>query len=348
MFQDAYISNFRGIKNCSFQRFSQVNIFYGKNNSGKSTVLESLFLLSGISNPIILLNENNMRAYSRIDERDIASFFHNFDEKTPIEFRAQEDNSAHNIRSIQITPIEKDITIFSNENFEKIPTNTVRKEYGLVYKFSVGDSFSRRIPLIVEKKSNSFSATVPRIKGYEEKFQTIFLAPQFQFQIVLEKLAEIIKNKEKEPIIEGLKILSADVKDIAIINAEVFVDVGLSQMIPLKLMGDGMRKLIAIFISIFSCKNGAVIIDEIDNGLHFTAIQPLLRLISTLCKKLNVQFFASTHSKEILEQLFASNDIDLKQFNIYTLFKNDDETTARCFNGPDAKNAYQNWGLELR
>lgn len=348
MFQDVSITNFRGIKNCSFHDFSKINIFYGKNNSGKSTVLESLFLLSGISNPIILLNENSMRAYSRIEEKDIASFFHNFDEKTPIEFKAQEDDSTHNLRSIQISPIEKNVTFFSNENFEKISTNTVKKEYGLIYEFSVGDSFSGRIPLRVKKNSNNFSATVPRIRDYEEKYKTTFLPPQFQFQIVLEKLAEIIKNKEKEPIIEGLRILSADVKDIAIIDSEVFVDVGLSQMIPLKLMGDGMRKLISIFISIFSCKNGAVIIDEIDNGLHFTVIEPLLQLISTLCNSLNVQFFASTHSKEILDQLFSSNDVKLEDFNIYTLFKNEDETVARRFNGPDAKNAYLNWGLELR
>ena len=58
MFNKIEIERFRGIKHASIEGFKQINLFFGKNNCGKSTLLESLFLLTGLSNPILLRNVN--------------------------------------------------------------------------------------------------------------------------------------------------------------------------------------------------------------------------------------------------------------------------------------------------
>lgn len=47
MFDEVKIERFRGIKHASIEGFKQVNLFFGKNNCGKSSLLESLFLVSG-------------------------------------------------------------------------------------------------------------------------------------------------------------------------------------------------------------------------------------------------------------------------------------------------------------
>ena len=348
MFKTLVVNNFRGIKTCSFSEFSRINFFYGRNNSGKSTVLESLFLLSGISTPIILLNENSFRNYARISENDLMSFFHNFNTEKQIDFYAEEDDGKKRLINIKI--IDKhSVTFTSDELFtQKIATNTVKKDYGLAYSFSVGNDFSKTISMKIRENLSDFSVSIPRINDYKEKYTTVYLPPTFQFSIILEKLSELIKNKQTKDIIEGLKILSDDVKDITILNNEVYIDIGLPQLVPLKLMGDGMRKILSILVSLYTCKNGAVLIDEIDNGLHYSAISPLIKLLSEVCKIYNVQLFASTHSKEILEQIFNQEEIDLSDFNFYTLFRQNDKTEARLFNGIEAKKAYEQWGLEIR
>ena len=253
-------------------------------------------------------------------------------------------------RLINIKIIDKhSVTFTSDELFtQKIATNTVKKDYGLAYSFSVGNDFSKTISMKIRENLSDFSVSIPRINDYKEKYTTVYLPPTFQFSIILEKLSELIKNKQTKDIIEGLKILSDDVKDITILNNEVYIDIGLPQLVPLKLMGDGMRKILSILVSLYTCKNGAVLIDEIDNGLHYSAISPLIKLLSEVCKIYNVQLFASTHSKEILEQIFNQEEIDLSDFNFYTLFRQNDKTEARLFNGIEAKKAYEQWGLEIR
>lgn len=348
MFKNLSIKNFRGISECDFSSFSRINFFYGKNNSGKSTALEAVFLLSGISTPVILLNENSMRSYSKISEKDLMTFFHNFNTSQEISFISEEDSGQK--RRIAIKLIDKDTrTFFPKDSFmQNLGTNDAKKDYGLNYSFSVGETISKSIPMKVKPTQNGYSVSIPRINDYEEKFATVYLPPVLQFNVVLDKLSEIIKNKHKSDIISGLKILSDDVVDIAIIDNEILIDIGLKNFVPLKLMGDGMRKILSILIAIYTCKNGAVIIDEIDNGLHYSAIAPLMKLLSTVCKDYNVQLFASTHSKEILEQIFNIQNIDLNDFNFYTMFRQNKKTEIRCLPGEEAKKAYTQWNLEIR
>lgn len=45
------ITNFRGIEHLDIDDFSRVNVFLGQNNSSKTTVLEAIAMLMGMSNP---------------------------------------------------------------------------------------------------------------------------------------------------------------------------------------------------------------------------------------------------------------------------------------------------------
>ena len=49
VFNEVEINNFRGIKHLVLSDLRQINLLVGKNNCGKSTVLDGIFLLSGFS-----------------------------------------------------------------------------------------------------------------------------------------------------------------------------------------------------------------------------------------------------------------------------------------------------------
>jgi AAA15 family ATPase/GTPase len=61
MFTKLEINNFRGIRKLELNDFNRINVFVGKNNVGKTTVLEALFLLNGASNAILPLKINGFR-----------------------------------------------------------------------------------------------------------------------------------------------------------------------------------------------------------------------------------------------------------------------------------------------
>ena len=68
-------------------------------------------------------------------------------------------------------------------------------------------------------------------------------------------------------------------------------------------MGDGIRRILNILISIIDTQNGIVIIDEIENGLHFTSIKHLLITLIEFTKENNVQLFIASHNYEVLKYL---------------------------------------------
>ncbi len=70
---------------------------------------------------------------------------------------------------------------------------------------------------------------------------------------------------------------------------------------PLQLLGEGMVRLAEIAIDISSARDGIVLVDDIDTGIHHSVLPILWKAIFKLTKRLNVQLFASTHSAESLE-----------------------------------------------
>lgn len=71
---------------------------------------------------------------------------------------------------------------------------------------------------------------------------------------------------------------------------------GLSRPVPLKSMGDGTLRVLGIALALVEAHDGVLLVDEIENGLHFTIQDAVWEAIFSLAGQLNVQVFATTHS----------------------------------------------------
>ena len=91
MIKDIKINNFRSINKADIEGFRRVNLLFGKNNCGKSTLLESIFLLTGQSNPTIPVVINFVRGYNKTDEKDLFLNFHNLNINDPIIISSKEE-----------------------------------------------------------------------------------------------------------------------------------------------------------------------------------------------------------------------------------------------------------------
>ena len=75
---------------------------------------------------------------------------------------------------------------------------------------------------------------------------------------------------------------------------------GLDEPLPMKSMGDGMSRLFQIIVALINAKDGLLLIDEFENGLHWSIQFKVWDIIFKLSERLNVQVFATTHSRDCI------------------------------------------------
>jgi AAA15 family ATPase/GTPase len=76
---------------------------------------------------------------------------------------------------------------------------------------------------------------------------------------------------------------------------------GSRQPFPLRTMGDGMVRLFGIALALVNARDGFLLIDEIENGLHYSIQPDVWRLIFRAASRLNVQVLTTTHSWDCIE-----------------------------------------------
>jgi hypothetical protein len=88
----------------------------------------------------------------------------------------------------------------------------------------------------------------------------------------------------------------------------VYADIkGVKRKVPVALLGDGMSKLLSIILAIATVDNGAVLIDEIDAGVHYSVLPKVWEGIFKAAKDFNCQIIATTHSYECLQAAYAGS-----------------------------------------
>lgn len=100
------------------------------------------------------------------------------------------------------------------------------------------------------------------------------------------------------------------------------VDLGLSEMLPVSQVGQGIYRLIAILSELIGEKPDVCIIDEIENGIHHSMLKQVWTGLAVAAQSLDVQVFATTHSQECIEAAHeAFSKRDSYDFRIVQLFR---------------------------
>lgn len=129
---------------------------------------------------------------------------------------------------------------------------------------------------------------------------------------------------------EGLKIIEPRVTDFIFADNEMLVDIGLAKRIPVNMMGDGARKIVSLLTAVYDCKDGALLVDEISNGFHYSVMGSLWKVLINAAVRNNTQLFVTTHDNDSIKGLrnAALNEFD----DIVAAFKllktSDDELKA--------------------
>lgn len=84
----------------------------------------------------------------------------------------------------------------------------------------------------------------------------------------------------------------------------ILFEVAGAGMLPAHFMGEGVLRIVSLLAQIVSLPPGGIcLIDEIDTGLHFTALPTMWKAILQAARQHDIQLFVTTHSDECVRAL---------------------------------------------
>ena len=222
MFTKIKIENFKVFKLIEISDFSRINVFFGKNNCGKSTLLDALFILTGISNPQLIMRTNQFRDYTKL--KDLSYFFHNFDTENNITLSSDgNEDEFERKASIKLSVSDK-VEISSIQQMKELSS-----ENKPIYNLSVNARVKNATlhpNLVVQFLENEEKGYFVTPANYIEKITCNYFSPSYSFAIIYEMVKKIVAQKEEQIIVDALKKLDQRITDFSLIGADVLVDVG--------------------------------------------------------------------------------------------------------------------------
>ena len=81
--------------------------------------------------------------------------------------------------------------------------------------------------------------------------------------------------------------------------------------VPLECFGEGMKRAFVLIASAAAARDGLLLVDEIETGLHFSAMLRTMKALILAAQAFNVQIFLTTHSLEAIDALLdAARETD--------------------------------------
>ena len=304
-FKNIEIKNFRGIEHLLVDDLSRVNVFLGQNSSGKSTVLESLLMMMGMSNPDMPQQINYVRSRGYSSFADLGYMFHNGNLKVKPEFVSEmfDRSKRHLALEMTYTFDDKAQVDLPQGQIPTSETKTFLNTLKMLFEVEVDQKKSSYESSVTFNQMNQITGK-KIAEGYLEKNTVAFLPADIALGVPTNDLIELAKRKKKDIISKYLSNFDNHITTWEILNNVAYIGLdGIDQLMMVNMMGDGMRRYLNIVAASANPMNNIILIDEIDNGLHYSAYKKLWEAIFALATDTNKQVFVTTHSKETLYRL---------------------------------------------
>lgn len=108
-----------------------------------------------------------------------------------------------------------------------------------------------------------------------------------------------------EPKLEGITAVpTPEIPGLAQDRGGVFVKLqGQRERVPIASLGEGTWRLLGLALALVDAKGSVLLVDEIDIGLHYSVQAQMWRMVKLAAEQLDVQVFATTHSRDCIHAL---------------------------------------------
>jgi hypothetical protein len=323
------INGFRTFEHLRVDGLARVNLFVGSNNAGKTSVLEAAEILFAGGRPWALLRSPTRRGdgflsevRSSRDAVDIRHLFHGHDLKAGSRFQMVGQGIRRRHVECQVVPAPMDDQgsgqpqpLLRDEAWQGGQGWEDKADFGppLALQLS-GDQISTpRVVLLTESGALPISAAAHRLPGEEDTDTPSNFVGTMDLEYRLNQLwDQILLTPNEEKVTEALRIIEPSIERVASLSRPsvrgapspmVLRLRDTESRVPIGSMGDGLKRLLVLSVNLVTSAGGALLVDEIDTGLHHSVLTQMWRLLIETAARLNVQVFASTHSLDCIQAL---------------------------------------------
>ena len=321
------IERFRGLRQLKIEGLARVNLITGRNNTGKTSVLEAIRILaSDASWPVI--REILLSREEYVDEADeaaspidaggfflLSSLFHGFPgfsgHLQPITVAS---GSASGTMGLNITAGWFVAQTDADGSTRWVQQDDVVADEGQATPGIVIASRGgvRRLwPLDTLRRNSTRNWALGAGVALGPPLSCIFISPYgAERTAALGPLWDAIALSDHEKdVVEALRIIDPRISAVSMVGGEsprrartvIARAEGLPRAVPLRLFGDGTNRLFGIILSLVNANGGLLLIDEFENGLHHTVQTDVWRAVFKLARTLDVQVVATSHSWDAVE-----------------------------------------------
>lgn len=324
MIKRLHLKNFKGFQQFELSDMSRVMLIGGRNNVGKTSLLEAIFLFYDLFNPGLFFRHFDWRGIqvSSVDAETLfAPIFYAFslDQQLIIEIW---DDIYQSKLEVTLNPalFQKSLSIDIPEaakNRTQIPTSPIpSNSYALNLHYQIDGIGQEDITLAVKQSPTNlniqFEPGPVSIFPPSMRRTSIYLPLRSKVdpQEDATRFGQLDIERKNDRILEVLRILEPQLVGLSSVSlttrTEIYADItGINRKIPVALLGDGMSRLLSIILAIASANNGIVMIDEIDAGLHYSVLPQVWQGICQAAQTFQCQIIATTHSYECLQAAYA-------------------------------------------
>ena len=259
-FSNIEITNFRGIDYLEIGGLAPVNVFVGANNVGKTSVLEAVFMLSGLSNPQMPTRVNYLRSVLQESVDSARYLFHNLDFGNMPLLKAGAEGGD---RWLTFAPVMADNTEAS-AGLSFTHSEIAR----LDFDFGIGGQ---------QFHSTLYSAGDGKIKqtrpeGYAEKIRCLFIPADKNDKGAVANFSTLVKRNGRQPVVDALRDFDPAIESVEALPDGLYLKLaGVGELLPVSMAGDGVRRAVNILSVVANEDYNMVLVDEFDNGLDTLA-----------------------------------------------------------------------------
>ena len=334
MIRTLALQGYRGFQSFGLSDLKRVNLLVGKNNCGKTSILEAVDLLVSRGNSTVLSQSAHrrgeigpLRGMEQLSSRgqemlpDISHLFFGRQLKQGAALRISSDHDAGTllVELLSLPEVEEALglrgsegtrqTLFFADDLNPEPVLGFRVTSNVPNWFHISPVLHDGLLLFLRSVRSEISKSEPVPETPPVKFLTADSLQSDSMRIMWDRV--LAEGRESE-VINAMKLLESDLDSIHFLTDDAYrgtsggVLVGSrksGRRVPLGSFGDGMRRLLALSLSLVRTANGFLLLDEIDTGLHFSAMKEMWKLVVNTARRSNVQVFATTHSYDCIRGL---------------------------------------------
>jgi hypothetical protein len=350
------ITAFRGLRHLKLEKLGRVNLLVGLNDSGKTSVLEAIALMSRPLDPTWWLRlahqrepaQMPLRRLSRTErlqwlfppsdqpERERAEVVIRAEGRIPITAMTARFNRVvamrpHSFFGRRDTPVERE-TPGAELQIDLSAAGHPRTHSFTMWQNEPVRSIEQEISgphCEVVLAYHHWMPTGP-IRGYS----------QARLEGTSEDLTTLLSLLDAE--IQGLEILQPEEEPV------LYVRHATHGLVPLSVYGDGIRRTLLLAESVVKAKGGLLLIDEIETGIHVSALGGVYAWLVRACRDLDVQLFVTTHSLEAIDALLAADTTPEEDIVAFKLGRQGGQSVVKRYGEDQLKWMRFERGLEVR